>query len=198
MICANGSAPDTAIYGLPAICHGYGIQRLEKFQKRQCSETKVVAVHKYSHLGLVPLHRPGIQRMTHLMVEGMQLPLAASKVLCHHRLHSTPVFAPHRRVSPALHLARRYERQSKNKSRAPCAMAQSGASTKVLKETAALDQLIDLFLTAKSQQQVTHCLPIELIALYSLFVPKLHYQSFSLGVSGPRYAPLNWSYHTSP
>lgn len=30
----------------------------------------------------------------------------------------------------------------------------SGASTKVLKETAALDQLIDLFLGAKSQQQV--------------------------------------------
>jgi hypothetical protein len=35
-----------------------------------------------------------------------------------------------------------------------CALADSGASTKTLKETAALDQLIDLFLGAKSQQQV--------------------------------------------
>lgn len=34
------------------------------------------------------------------------------------------------------------------------AQENSGASTKVLKETAALDQLIDLFLGAKSQQQV--------------------------------------------
>ena len=34
------------------------------------------------------------------------------------------------------------------------AQESSGASTKVLKETAALDQLIDLFLGAKSQQQV--------------------------------------------
>ena len=34
------------------------------------------------------------------------------------------------------------------------AQESSGASTKLLKETAALDQLIDLFLGAKSQQQV--------------------------------------------
>ena len=34
------------------------------------------------------------------------------------------------------------------------ALALTDASTKVLKETAALDQLIDLFLAAKSQQQV--------------------------------------------
>ena len=34
------------------------------------------------------------------------------------------------------------------------AQQHSGASTKLLKETAALDQLIDLFLGAKSQQQV--------------------------------------------
>ena len=34
------------------------------------------------------------------------------------------------------------------------AQESSGASTKVLKETAALDQLIDLFLGAKSQEQV--------------------------------------------
>ena len=34
------------------------------------------------------------------------------------------------------------------------AQESSGASTKVLKETAALDQLIDLFLGAKSQRQV--------------------------------------------
>ena len=45
------------------------------------------------------------------------------------------------------------------------ALTDSGASTKTLKETAALDQLIDLFLGAKSQQQVgqkpvyfPHCL----------------------------------------
>lgn len=37
------------------------------------------------------------------------------------------------------------------------AQGYSGASTKVLKETAALDQLIDLFLGARSQQQVREC-----------------------------------------
>lgn len=37
------------------------------------------------------------------------------------------------------------------------AQGHSGASTKVLKETAALDQLIDLFLGARSQQEVWDC-----------------------------------------
>lgn len=81
--------------------------------------------------------------------------LSTGHVLCQHARHSRhalcraslcarkrPKLVPHRRCG-----CKRQKLQT-------CAQA-SGASTKTLKETAALDQLIDLLLGAKSQQQVS-------------------------------------------
>lgn len=50
-----------------------------------------------------------------------------------------------------------------------CALADSGASTKALKETAALDQLIDLFLGAKSQQQLAKLVADNIMSLDQKF-----------------------------
>lgn len=83
----------------------------------------------------------------------MQLPTASP--LCVDCSVHRRVFTPHARTSPTLHLARKQRCQSRRQAQRLCRAAHSDASTKSLKETAALDQLIDLFLEAKSQQQVT-------------------------------------------
>lgn len=114
----------------------------------------------------------------------MQLQLPTASPLCADCSVPRRVLTPHGRTWPTLHFARKQRCQSRSRRQVQrlCAAAHSDASTKSLKETAALDQLIDLFLDAKSQQQVTGTnaqldhvsVPVAVAISTRLQVAKLH------------------------